>query len=199
MDYSPDYIQTITSVEDMPPIAANIVSMYCADHQLDEKDIHPSEWEDIMTELYLKLFKPCKRLLKTDSNLYNQYDIDKVIYIYNYIYKRLCNSHRKEIHLMGFCEMTGIERQTLYNWSGKANCESFDILKKIDADNEQSLFDIGLGAKYRNDYAFGKLNHRYGWNGPGMRADQDTSGRKPQLTQAEVLAIDQADGPEADF
>ena len=95
--------------------------------------------------------------------------------------------------------MTGIERQTLYNWGGKVNCESFDILKKIDEDNEQSLFDIGLGAKTNNNYAFGKLNHRYGWNGPGMRADQDTSGRKPQLTQAEVLAIEQAEGPEADF
>ena len=51
-----EYIQTITSVEDMPAVAADIVTTYCEEHEIDEKDIYPSVWDDIIDELYIKLF-----------------------------------------------------------------------------------------------------------------------------------------------
>lgn len=116
-EYTEDYIQTIATVEDMPAVARGIVSDYCDKNGIDESDIFPSIWNDIISELYFTLFKPCHRLLKTDNALYNEYDRTKVFYVYEYIYKRLCNSHCQEITLKGFTDMTGIHRQNIYNWS----------------------------------------------------------------------------------
>ncbi len=76
-----EYVQTIDSIESMLPIAQDIVSHYCAEKEMDENNIDPVIWLDILDELNIKLFEPNKRLLKTESNLYNQYDRDKVIYI----------------------------------------------------------------------------------------------------------------------
>ena len=35
-----EYIQAISCVEDMPAVAADIVSSYCIIHEIDEKDIY---------------------------------------------------------------------------------------------------------------------------------------------------------------
>ena len=169
VQYQDEYIQTITSVEDMPAVAADIVSSYCTMHDIDEKDIYPSIWDDIIDELYIKLFKPCNRLLKTDSNLYNQYDKEKVYYIYKYIYKRLCNSHCQEVNQKGFLDMSGIDKQTLYNWKGeKLGSSSFDLQEKIMEDNEQSLFSLMKDRRINPMKLLPKLNKVHGWNMPGV-------------------------------
>lgn len=111
-----DIIQTITSVEDMPTIARDIVANYCIDNDIEEKDIFPSVWNDIITELYTRLFRPCHNLLRLANTQYNEYDRIKIYYVYENIYKRLCNSHCQEITQKGFLDMTGIDKQTLYNW-----------------------------------------------------------------------------------
>lgn len=57
-------IQTIRTVDDMRIVASDIVTNYCDRHNIDENDIFPSIWADIIDELYISLFKPCNRLLK---------------------------------------------------------------------------------------------------------------------------------------
>ena len=179
-----EYIQAITSVEDMPAVATDIVSSYCTKHEIDEKDIYPSIWDDIIDELYIKLFKPCNRLLKTDSNLYNQYDKDKVYYIYKYIYKRLCNSHCQEVSQKGFLDMSGIDKQTLYNWkSDGLSSSSFDLQEKIMEDNEQSLFALMKDRRNNPMKLLPKLNKVHGWNMPGIGARNE---QKTALTAAEL-------------
>ena len=180
MDRTDEYIQTIASVEDMPAVARDIVSMYCTDNEIDEKDIFPSVWNDIIDELYIKLFKPCNRLLKTDSNLYNQYDKDKVDYVYKYIYKRLCNNHCQEVCQKGFLDMTGIGKQTLYDWARSA---SSDLQEKIMEDNEQSLFALMKDRRMNPMKLLPKLNRYHGWNMPGARGEPD---KKKVLTAAEL-------------
>ena len=180
MERTDEYIQTIASVEDMPAVARDIVSMYCTDNDIDEKDIFPSVWNDIIDELYIKLFKPCNRLLKTDSNLYNQYDKDKVDYVYKYIYKRLCNNHCQEVCQKGFIDMIGIDKQTLYNWASSA---SFDLQQKIQEDNEQSLFALMKDRRMNPMKFLPKLNRYHGWNMPGARGEPD---KKKILTAAEL-------------
>ena len=179
-----EYVQAITCVEDMPAVAVDIVSAYCTRNAIDEKDIYPSIWDDIIDELYIKLFKPCNRLLKTDSNLYNQYDKDKVYYIYKYIYKRLCNSHCQEVSQKGFLDMSGIDKQTLYNWKGEGlSRASFDLQEKIMEDNEQSLFALMKDRRNNPMKLLPKLNKVHGWNMPGIGARNDT---KQTLTAAEL-------------
>lgn len=168
-----EYTQFITCVEDMPAVASDIVSKYCDVNSVDESDIYPSIWNDIITELYIKLFKPCNRLLKTDSNMYNQYDIDKVLYIYNNIYKRLCNKHCQEISQKGFIDMSGIDKQTLYNWKGSSS-SSFDLQEKIMEDNEESLFSLMKDRRNNPMKILPKLNKVHGWSMPGARDRADT-------------------------
>lgn len=168
-----EYIQTISCVEDMPAVAADIVSSYCTMHDIDEKDIYPSVWDDIIDELYIKLFKPCNRLLKTDNNLYNQYDVKKVEYIYINIYKRLCNSHCQEVSQKGFLDMSGIGKQTLYDWSsGKLSSQSSDLQQKIMEDNEQSLFSLMKDRRNNPMKYLPKLNKVHDWNMPGVGGRQ---------------------------
>lgn len=177
-----EYTQFITCVEDMPAVASDIVSKYCDVNSVDESDIYPSIWNDIITELYIKLFKPCNRLLKTDSNMYNQYDIDKVLYIYNNIYKRLCNKHCQEISQKGFIDMSGIDKQTLYNWKGSSS-SSFDLQEKIMEDNEESLFSLMKDRRNNPMKILPKLNKVHGWSMPGARDRADT---KQALTAADL-------------
>lgn len=185
---SGDYIQTIHAVEDMPAVARDIVAHYCAENELNEKDIPPTVWDDIMDELYIKLFKPCNRLLKTDNNLYNEYDKEKVFYVYINIYKRLCNSHCQEVLQKGFCDMTGINKQTLYNWSStESSLESFDLQQKIMEDNEQSLFSLMKDRRYNPMKLLPKLNKVHGWNMPGVRADTD---KRQALSAQELPKLD---------
>lgn len=180
MERTDEYIQTIASVEDMPAVAKDIVSMYCKENGIDEKDIFPSVWNDIIDELYIKLFKPCNRLLKTDSNKYNEYDKEKVLYIYNNIYRRLCNNHCQEVCQKGFLDMTGIGKQTLYDWASSA---SSDLQEKIQEDNEQSLFALMKDRRMNPMKLLPKLNRYHGWNMPGARGEPD---KRKVLTAAEL-------------
>ena len=177
-----EYAQAITCVEDMPAVASDIVSKYCEVNSVDESDIYPSIWNDIITELYIKLFRPCNRLLKTDSNMYNQYDLDKVLYIYNNIYKRLCNKHCQEISQKGFIDMSGIDKQTLYNWKSPSS-SSFDLQEKIMEDNEESLFSLMKDRRNSPVKILAKLSKVDGWSMPGARDRADT---KQALTAADL-------------
>ena len=179
--YSP---QTIRSVEDMPAVARSIVADYCIANDIDEKDIHPTIWNDIIYELYITLFKPCNRLLKTDDNLYNQYDIEKVSYIYNNIYKRLCNVHCQEVSQKGFCDMSGIGKQTLYDWaSGSLSSQSSDLQQKIMQDNEESLFALMKDRRNNPMKYLPKLNKVHNWSMPGVGARKE---ERAALTDAEL-------------
>lgn len=176
-------IQTIRTVDDMKIAASDIVTDYCNRHNIDENDIFPSIWADIITELNILLFVPCNRVLKTDSNLNNEYDKRKVEYVYNNIYKRLCNSHCQEVTIKGFIDMSGIGKQTLYDWqinSGLSSSGS-DLVKKIAEDNEESLFNLMKDRRLNPMKVLPKLNRYHGWNMPGARAER---------TEREALGAD---------
>lgn len=174
----------ISCVEDMPAVASDIVSKYCDINSIDESDIYPSIWNDIITELYIKLFRPCNKLLKKDNAQYNDYDIDRVVFIYNNIYKRLCNKHCQEISQKGFCDMMGINKQTLYDWAnGRLSSQRSDLQEKIMEDNEESLFSLMKDRRNNPMKILPKLNKVHGWSMPGARDRADT---KQALTAADL-------------
>ena len=165
--------QTIRTVDDMRIVASDIVTNYCSRHNIDESDIYPSIWADIITELNIVLFAPCNRVLKKDNPLYNDYDISKVEYVYNNIYKRLCNSHCQEVTLKGFTDMTGIGKQTLYDWaSGSLSSQRSDLHEKIMRDNEESLFNLMKDRRYNPMKILPKLNKVHHWNMPGVKVEK---------------------------
>jgi len=188
-------VQSIATVEDMPAVAKSIVEDYCMHNEIDEKDIYPSIWNDIITELYIKLFAPCHNVLRLKGGIHNEYDITKVEYIYNNIYKRLCNSHCQEITLKGFLDMTGISKQSIYDWSsGVLSSQRSDLHEKIMDDNEESLFNLMKDRRNNPMKYLPKLNKVHNWNMPGVSSRQTdkkslTADELPQLGQGKPLAI----------
>lgn len=179
----------------MPAVAKSIVEDYCIHNELDEKDIYPSIWNDIITELYIKLFAPCHNILRLKGGIHNEYDITKVEYVYNNIYKRLCNSHCQEITLKGFLDMIGIHKQTIYDWnSGILSSQRSDLHEKIMQDNEESLFSLMKDRRNNPMKYLPKLNKVHNWNMPGVSSRQTdkqslTAAELPQLGQGKPLAI----------
>ena len=171
-----DFIQTFDTVEDMLPAVKDLIVNYCIDNEVDEKNIHPTLWNDILDEIKIHIVKPNNRLLKTDTNRYNQYDKDKVYVLYNYIYKKICNKYIQEISLQGFINMSGIEKQSFYNWVEGPSSKSLDLHEKIMQDNEQSLTSLMIGDKGIPTKYLAKLNRYHGWNMPGVT--RETSKRQ---------------------
>jgi hypothetical protein len=171
-----DFIQTFETVEDMLPAVKDLIVNYCIDNEVDEKNIHPTLWNDILDEIKIHIVKPNNRLLKTDTNRYNQYDKDKVYILYNYIYKKICNKYIQEISLQGFINMSGIEKQSFYNWVEGPSAKSLDLHEKIMQDNEQSLTSLMIGDKGIPTKYLAKLNRYHGWNMPGVT--RETSKRQ---------------------
>ena len=171
-----DFIQTFDTVEDMLPAVKDLIVNYCIDNEVDEKNIHPTLWNDILDEIKIHIVKPNNRLLKTDTNRYNQYDKDKVYILYNYIYKKICNKYIQEISLQGFINMSGIEKQSFYNWVEGPSAKSLDLHEKIMQDNEQSLTSLMIGDKGIPTKYLAKLNRYHGWNMPGVT--RETSKRQ---------------------
>lgn len=186
--------QPITDLATAKSVIDDIIKNYCLENDLDEKDINPCIWDDIIQEIYIQVFQANRKLLKTENAINNEYDKNKVLYCYENIYKRICNKHIQEIFLKGFLDMTGIDKQTIYNWKEnniyinnnnnngvdnninnnmceKLSTKGFDLHEKIMQDNEQSLFNLMKDRRTNPMKILPKLNKVHGWNGPGMRAD----------------------------
>ena len=142
-----------------------IVSMYCDDNNIEEDNIYPSIWTDILTEIYERVYLQDITLLRDIPNKSNQYNYDKVLKAY-YIYKRLCNSHCQEISLKGFLTMSGIDKQSIYNW---ASSGTFDLHEKIMEDNQESLEKLMFDRRNNPMKYLPKLNRYHGYNMSGVR------------------------------
>lgn len=151
-------------------VVKDIITNYCISNDLDEHDIPPQIWNDIIDEIYITVFKDNISLLKDIPSLYNSYNKDKVMYIYNNIYKRICNNHCQEVTLKGFLDMIGMDKQTIYNWKSSANC--FDLHEKIMEDNEQSLEAMLHDKRINPMKVLPSLNKKHGWNLPGVSREK---------------------------
>lgn len=179
------------NIDNAKVIFDDIVKYYCDEHGIEENDIPPAMWNDIIDEIHEKVFLNNPQMLKDTPNTLNAYNPDKVIYIYN-LYRRLCNSHCQEVTLKGFTDLTGIDKQSIYNWKDKVNnniynansdnngeCNnkrvstfSFDLHEKIMSDNEQSLEAMLHDKRYNPMKVLPSLNKKHGWNLPGVSKEQ---------------------------
>lgn len=187
-------IQTIDNLECLLPIAEDIIQNYCIDNEIeDKKSIPPPMWKDILDEICRKLFKANKMLLKLEGSYHNEYDKDKVLYLYDEVYTKLSNRYCQEISQKGFILFSGIDKQTIYNWKkGSVISSPFDLHQKIMEDNEESLFDLS-SIKGRNPLSYmAKLNAKHGWREEGRKENitevqttriEDLKGRVPKLCE----------------
>lgn len=129
----------------------------------------------------------------------NRYDYDIINSLCDY-YMYLSDRYNKLISTVAFSLFIGVSRDTIGNWKEdkELNSTRYHIYKKI----IDQRFDCVTDDAYDNGNVTGTMyvgNVEFGTNLPGVRGDQGSSGRKPQIPAEQMLAIEQADGPEADF
>lgn len=186
---------TVVDLDNCRSIANDIITAYCDRGEIEENNIPPAMWNDIIDELNEVIFSRNTQLLKDIPAINNAYNMDKVLTVYK-IYKRLCNSHCQEVTLKGFIDMTGIDKQTVYNWRDKASAIGFDLHEKIMADNEQSLEAMLHDKRINPMKVLPSLNKKHGWNLPGVSREMSdkkmlTAQDLPQLGGAQIVQIAQ--------
>lgn len=189
------------------------LTMFCEEQGIkDMRAASQSVWNAALMYIKRHVFND-KSILKTsaplegysNNNIYlnnsncNSYNIDKVDSICNY-YIYICYMYEKEISIMGFSKLTGINQDTIHDWGNEVNKLSTmgcEIYKKLTAEREESLGAKLVSLKHPTAIAI-LLNKHFGYNLPGVSKEQTSkralsAAELPKLvgaTQTEVKALD---------
>ena len=179
---------------------AEFLDQYIAERQIEDMREEPqSRWNAALLYINKSLFKSSKDMLKLDnysngnlkynnSSNNNAYDIDKISRICD-IYIDLCYEYNKEISIMGFSKLTGINPDTFYDWgnessrSGSSGCE---VYKKLKAEREESLSNKLVSGKHPVGL-LGVLNRHYGWNMGQPRGAQEQKHQSIEQIERQYL------------
>ena len=124
-----------------------------------------------------------------DSN-YNMYNYDLVYNILEY-YLYLCSLYNKEVSIIGFSKLTGIDDETINIWgndNNKLSSKTFGIYKKIITSREESLSNKLADGKQNPVGVIAMLNRHYGWASPYT---SDSNKNRQSLTAAELPKLHQ--------
>lgn len=172
------------------------ISQYCIDHNLEQKDLYAmdqSRWNSVLMYIYQYAFKP----VNTDKRQYNEHsninysDIDLLKSVCN-IYINLCYEYSKEISILGFSKLTGINPDTIYTWGKEDGLSrgTSDIYKNLNREREESLSVRLVSGRGNPVGILGILNRHYGWN-MGQPRGQDSRQKAPDLPGLERKYLEQ--------
>jgi hypothetical protein len=114
--------------------------------------------------------------------MYNYNIINQLLDYYIY----LCSINNKEISIMGFSKLTGIDTDTINSWGNNENKLSSScsvIYKKLSQMREESLSNKLADGKQNPVGVIAMLNRHYGWASPYTA---DSNRQKSSLTAAEL-------------
>ena len=192
--------QTIGTTEEKTEVYNNAIeeaiSQYCINHNLEQKDLYAmdqSRWNSVLMYIYQYAFKPVntdKRQYNENSNI-NYSDIDLLKSVCN-IYINLCYEYSKEISILGFSKLTGINPDTIYTWGKEDGLSrgTSDIYKNLNREREESLSVRLVSGRGNPVGILGILNRHYGWN-MGQPRGQESRQKAPDLPGLERKYLDQ--------
>lgn len=163
------------------------IANYCIDHELKQKDLYTidqSRWNSVLLYVYSQVFKPCKtdtvRRYNEHSNI--DYSDTELLNSVCNIYINLCYEYSKEVSIMGFSKLTGIDTETIYNWAKDTGTGrgSLGIAKKLQTEREESLSNKLASGKGNPVGILGILNRHYGWN-MGQPRGQEQRQKAPDV------------------
>lgn len=181
------------------------IANYCIDHDIDMKDIYSFDqqrWNSVLLYIYKQVFKPCKsdgvvRRYNEKSNI--DYSNKELIDNVCDIYIALCYEYSKEVSIMGFNKLTGIDEETINNWANDTGIErgSIGVRKKLLSEREESLSNKLASNKGNPVGILGILNRHYGWN-MGQPRGQTAAQKAPDLPgmAQKYLEDDTSKGPQ---
>lgn len=165
----------------------------------DLRTVPQSVWNAALMYIQRQVFND-KSKLKQGSNIhnsncimdsnYNMYDYDIIYNILEY-YIYVCNLYNKEVSIIGFSRLTGIDDETINLWgndNNKLSSKSFGIYKKIITSREESLSNKLADGKQNPVGVIAMLNRHYGWASPYT---SDSNRQKQLLTAAELPQLGQ--------
>lgn len=187
--------ETINSID----VFENDIDLYlhefCEINQIDDlKKESQAVWNGCMMYIQRKVFGD-KRILKQSNNIqhdnsimdstYNRYNYELVSTIADY-YIYICNMYNKEISIMGFSKLTGIDNDTICEWgnNGRILSEKGSVIyKKLIKEREESLSNKLADGRQNPVGVLAILNRHYQWNLPGVSKETTNNNR---LTAAEL-------------
>lgn len=183
-------VQELNTTEQKLEVYANDIELYLQQYvevkDIKVKDLYTmdqSRWNSVLLYIYKHVFKP----LKTNVRRYNEnsnidYSDKELLENICDIYISLCYEYSKEVSLMGFCKLTGINTETIYNWAKEPDAQrgSFGVAKKLNAEREESLSARLVSGKGNPVGILGILNRHYGWN-MGQPRGQDSRQKAPDI------------------
>lgn len=213
----PETLETFEPAEIFENEIETCLDQFCREKKIDDlRGASQGVWNGAMIYIGNKLFKGTNRLKfqgrydinnnKIKSNC-NQYDYNLVNGICD-IYIYLCCLYDKEISILGFSKLTGIDYYTLMLWGdnnnklwGNSNSVSsgnndklsitgFDIYKKLHLNREESLSNKLATGNKNPVGVLAILNRHYQWNLPGVSREGMT---KKSLTASELPKLSLAD------
>lgn len=152
---------------------------------LDMKKESQAVWNSALRHIYKRVFRdkstlkskairPNGEYIPTNFNAYNYALVLEIVDIYIY---DLCMKYDKEVSIIGFSTMTGIENQLIHEWGNgntKLSTLSLDIYKKLSQFREESLSNKIVSGKVNPVGPLAALNRHYGWNLPGVSKEHTT-------------------------
>lgn len=165
----------------------------------DYKSVPQSVWNAALRYVQKHVFANKEQLKsKSNINIYNN-NIPSNFNAYNYeivnsicdIYIDLCFRYNKEISILGFSNLTGIDNEVIHSWndnnnygSSKLSTSSCNIYKKLSQYREESLSNKLADGKQNPVGVIAMLNRHYGWSSP-YTSDANRKG-KAALGNAEL-------------
>lgn len=178
------------------------LSMFCEENGIDDiKTESQSVWNGALRFIRKHVFANRDVLKSRDNiNIYNN-NIPSNFNAYNYdtvnsicdIYIDLCFVYDKEVSIIGFSNLTGIDTELIYNWGNertKLSSLSFNVYKKLNEFREESLSNKLVTGRQNPVGVLGVLNRHYQWNMPGVSRETNnkktlTASELPQLGQTQ--------------
>ena len=170
VEQMPDQVNTIkteSGVEVFENAVSEYLQEYIDTHQIEDMHREPqSRWNAALMYINKYYFKLHPEVLTTPGTVSNSYNLDAVNGVCD-IYINLCYEYDKEISILGFSKLTGINQDTFYDWgnqSSRPSSSACEIYKKLSREREESLSNMLISGKRNPVGLLGALNRHYGWN-----------------------------------
>lgn len=168
--------QELNTTEQKVEVYANDIELYldqyCIDHKIKNNDLYKidqSRWNSVLLYIYNHVFKPTPN--NNPNYRYNgksniDYSNKELLEYICDIYINMCYEYSKEVSIMGFSKLTGIPKETLYEWlrNGKTERGASDLVQKLSDEREESLSNKLASGKGNPVGILGILNRHYNWN-----------------------------------
>ena len=175
------------------------LSMFCEENGIEDMTKEPqSRWNSCLHYIYKHVFangclKQSNNIYNINNNIpsnYNSYDYDMVLKVLDIYIFDMCMRYDKEVSVIGFSTLTGIDESVIYDWgngSTKLSTTSAKIYKKLNEFREESLSNKLVTGNKNPVGILGVLNRHYQWNMPGVSPEQ---ANKTAITAAELAKLD---------